>query len=223
MSDQSTIFDAVMEGNLTEVRDLLVNNPDLVNVRNASDISLLMWAAYNKQTDILQYLREKKSSLDIFEATALGEIQTVENLLVQDKSLVNDYSPDGFTPLGYAAFFGYPELASTLLSHGAEVNIFSKNIMQVYPIHSAVANRNHDIAYEIARLLISHKANVNVKQRGGWTPLHQAAAHGNLKLVKLLLEHGADKNAKSDDGQTPFDLAEESGHHTILQILKMHN
>jgi ankyrin repeat protein len=223
MSDQSTIFDAVMEGNLTEVRDLLVNNPDLVNVRNASDISLLMWAAYNKQTDILQYLREKKSSLDIFEATALGEIQTVENLLVQDKSLVNDYSPDGFTPLGYAAFFGYPELASTLLSHGAEVNIFSKNIMQVYPIHSAVANRNHDIAYEIARLLISHKANVNVKQRGGWTPLHQAAAHGNLKLVKLLLEHGADKNAKSDDGQTPFDLAEESGHHSILQILKMHN
>jgi ankyrin repeat protein len=223
MSDQSTIFDAVMEGNLTEVRDLLDNNPDLVDVRNASDISLLMWAAYNKQTDILQYLREKKSSLDIFEATALGEIQTVENLLHQDRNLVNDYSPDGFTPLGYAAFFGYPELASTLLSNGARVNVFSKNIMQVYPIHSAVANRNHDIAYEIARLLISHKANVNVKQRGGWTPLHQAAAHGNQKLVKLLLEHGADKNAKSDDGQTPFDLAEESGHHKISQILKTHN
>ncbi|HKJ46446.1 MAG TPA: ankyrin repeat domain-containing protein [Balneolales bacterium] len=222
MSDPSILFDAVMDGNLSEVRVLLDNNPDLVNVRNASDISLLMWAAYNKQTDILQYLREKKSSLDIYEATALGEIQVVENLLHKDKDLVNDYSPDGFTPLGYAAFFGYPELASTLLSYGARVNVFSKNIMQVYPIHSAVANRNHDIAYKITRLLLSHKANVNVKQRGGWTPLHQAAAHGNQKLVKLLLEHGADRNAKSDDGQSPFDLAEENGHEEILQILKSH-
>lgn len=42
------------------------------------------------------------------------------------------------------------------------------------------------------------------------TPLHDAAAVGNQKLVKLLIEKGADPNFKNKKGQTPQDIAHAS-------------
>jgi len=40
--------------------------------------------------------------------------------------------------------------------------------------------------------LIAHVANVNAGQaESGFTPLHEAAANGDLEFATLLLEHGA--------------------------------
>ena len=52
-------------------------------------------------------------------------------------------------------------------------------------------------------------ANPNVRQQGGYTPLHGAAHNGDAELVQLLLDHGADPAAPNDDGKTPRDLAPE--------------
>lgn len=67
----------------------------------------------------------------------------------------------------------------------------------------------------MATQLLAHGAEVQVAQQGGWTPLHQAAAHNHTAMVDLLLRHGADRNARSDDGQTPADMARAQGH-TLL-------
>ena len=69
--------------------------------------------------------------------------------------------------------------------------------------------------------LIEHGADLNVKQHGGWTPLHAAAMHGDEALVELFLKHGADRNLKSDDGQTAADLAASKGYTEIGKKLNV--
>ena len=50
---------------------------------------------------------------------------------------------------------------------------------------------------------------MNARKQGGYTPLHEAAANGQVEMVKLLLSHGADVTCASDDGKTAIDLAQE--------------
>lgn len=221
MAYQSSIFNAVSEGNLSVIRSLLSSNPDLIDARNESRISLILWAIYNHQMEIAGFLKERKKSLDIFEVAAIGDTINVVKLLEKDNNIINSYSPDGYTPLGYAAFFGYLETAAVLLSYGANPNACSNNEFKIFPIHSAVTYQNSTIAFEMTRLLLSFHAEINVKQHEGWTPLHQAASYGYSNLVKLLLNNGADKNITNNDGMTPLDIASESRHDKIIQLLRL--
>ena len=64
--------------------------------------------------------------------------------------------------------------------------------------------------YEVAKLLISKGADVNVRNDFGWTPLHQAAysfTKGGRKMstIELLFLKGANVNAETDSGATPLD------------------
>ena len=80
---------------------------------------------------------------------------------------------------------------------------------------SAAATRR----LECARLLVESGADVNARQSGGYTPLHEAAGSGDVELARLLLDAGADQSARKDDGQTPADLAAERGHEDVLDVL----
>ena len=91
-----------------------------------------------------------------------------------------------------------------MLAGGASVEVYSENEMHVQPLHSAAAGRHH----EVCRLLIAAGADVNVRQRGGYTPIHAAAQNGDVELVELLLSAGADAGAPRDSGETPAETAE---------------
>lgn len=151
-----------------------------------------------------------------FQAVATGQTERVLDLIAKDASLANAYSVDGFTPLGFATFFGQRELIKTLLEAGADVNAASRESMKVTPLASAAAAKQT----EIARLLIAHGANVNARAAGGHIPLHEAAANGNVDLVKLLIENGVDVNAKTDDGKTPLDFAIEYKRPEVIALLE---
>ncbi len=53
--------------------------------------------------------------------------------------------------------------------------------------------------------LLDQVLDVNARDVGGKTPLHEAI--GNSKVVELLLAHKADVHAVTADGQTPLHLA----------------
>lgn len=63
--------------------------------------------------------------------------------------------------------------------------------------------------FDLVKKLILLKADVNVKDKDGWTLLHKAVYYGDgeTEIVRLLLEHGADVNAKDTNGWTPLHLA----------------
>ena len=55
--------------------------------------------------------------------------------------------------------------------------------------------------------MIQAGAEVNLADKRGWTPLHQASRHGQVEVIAALLAAGADKTIKDEDGRTPHDVA----------------
>lgn len=222
MSAEQQMLEAVKSGDVASVNTLLDAAPALVNVKNESGVSALLLATYFGHRDVAELLLTKGAELNIFEAAAAGRIDGVQTLAEEDAELVNSYSSDGFTPLGLAAFFGRKDVLDLLLSHGANPNAASKNQMRVTPLHSAVAHRQPEVALAMAGSLLLNGAEANVRQDGGWTPLHQAAAHGHVEIMKLLLAHRADVNAKSEDGITPLRMAQNKGYPEAAELLRQH-
>lgn len=72
---------------------------------------------------------------------------------------------------------------------------------------------------EVARLLLSRGAEVDVTPRGDATPLMIAARHRHRELVALLLEHGADADRVVPGDGTPLIAAARSGDREIGRML----
>jgi len=49
----------------------------------------------------------------------------------------------------------------------------------------------------VVEYLVNQKADINVKDNDGSTPLHLAAQYGHLSVVEYLVNQKADINAKS--------------------------
>jgi ankyrin repeat protein len=213
---QEPVIAAVQAGNLDQVRALLADSPASAAARDSSGVSAIMHALYRGRRDIADELAVAKGELDIFEATSLGRRERVAELVGRDPSTAAAWSPDGFTPLHFACFFGQDATAEFLVQNGAPVDAVSRNTMTVMPLHSATAGHRR----EIMRLLLEHGAPANARQQAGWAPLHEAAQSGDRELVELLLEHGADPGQANDAGVTALQLARDKGHDTIVRRME---
>lgn len=199
------IFEAIEAGDTQSVRRLASRDPAIGKAVGADGVSAVLQALYREREDLVEPLRPPTNQLDVFEAAALGEPDRVRQLLDGDPDLVSAFSPDGFTPLHLAAFFGRGVVVDLLLDRGAPLEVFARSsFAPVTPLQSA-ASAGH---VQVARRLLDAGANARAEsERGGFTPLHSAAQNGDVELARLLLERGADAAAASDDGRTPLDLA----------------
>jgi ankyrin repeat protein len=191
MTTVQNFLAAIKTGKAAEVTQRLDIEPALVNARDEQGLSAVLTAAYYQEPGIARLLVQRGAALSVFEACAVGELSPVQALVEQQPELLNAYAPDGFQALGLAAFFGQAGIVEYLLQKGAEVNSPSRNAMRVMPLHSAIANKQT----EIARLLLDHGADVDATQAGDFTPLHEAAQNGLLDVTQWLLERGANVNA----------------------------
>eukprot|EP01032_Pedospumella_encystans_P009143 gene9143-10790_t len=57
------------------------------------------------------------------------------------------------------------------------------------------------------QLLVEKKADLEIKEKDGWTALHWAAYKGHVAVLKCLLEAGADTTIKKNNGSTAQDIA----------------
>ena len=161
-------------GNLQGVKATLVQNPRLANTNTSHNISPLLLACYYKKQDIANVIAEFTDDLTLFEACAVGKFDTATLLIFQKPDSLNEFSEDGFTPLGLACYFGHEDLARFLVLKGAEVNLASKNGFNVFPIHSAVAANN----INITKMLLDAGAYPNVCH------LHHFTVPHNLGILR---------------------------------------
>jgi ankyrin repeat protein len=160
------------------------------------------------------------------------------NVLLRHGANVNDTAPDGTSALNMAVVNAYFELASILLDHGADPNAPDPRGSALHTLawlrkpgadgaagvgntpHGPPVPTGHLTALELAKKLLEHGANPNVRisweekkfdkeggtmknppliQLGrhyltyvGATPFYVAAHNGDAPYMRLLAEHGAD-------------------------------
>lgn len=217
MSGEATkrLLEVIRAGDEAALDTLLSHEPELMDFTAPNGSSVLLLAAYYGHGELADVFIRHGAKPDVFEASALGDLETVRTLVGRDGQLVDAFAADGFYPLGLAAFFGHRAIVEFLLKNGANVKTAARNAQKVTALHGAVAKRD----VEIVKMLLEAGADPNARQERGFTPLHDAAANGNAPLVELLLKHGALAGANTDDGKTPADMAAERGHEEMVKRL----
>ncbi|XP_046445039.1 serine/threonine-protein phosphatase 6 regulatory ankyrin repeat subunit A-like isoform X3 [Daphnia pulex] len=71
----------------------------------------------------------------------------------------------------------------------------------------------------VVKILLQNGAEVNIRDKDLYSPLHAAAASGQVFVVQQLLEAGADFNASNSFGNTPLHTACLNGHELVCQDL----
>ena len=213
MADE--LLAAIKAGHASEATRLVRENPALLKSRDANGASPILVAVYYQKLDVATALADAAASIDIFEASALGRVDRIKQVLREHPSLVSAYAPDGFYPVGLAAFFGHLDAAKTLIAAGANIHAAAKNAFKVQAIHAAVASKNIDIV----RAVLEAGADPNAAQQQGFRPIHEAGSSGSRELAELLLKYGADPTLKGDNGKNAIDIAREKGHAEFAEWL----
>lgn len=210
------LFDAIKSGNVDQVKALVLADPGLLRARDANGASVVLLATYNMQPDVANVLVELGAPVDIFEASVLGKVDRIREIVEGNPDRVSEYAPDGFTPVALAAFFGQLPAVKALIAAGADVTAAAKNGLKVQALHAAVAGKN----LEIVTVVLAAGADSNAQQQAGFRPIHEAGANANRKLAELLLAHGADPSLPNDEGKSAIDLARERGHEEFATWLE---
>lgn len=210
------LIEAAKNGETDRMKALIQSDPKLLEATAPNGETPLMAAMYHGMRTAVELLLEQGVHVNIFEAAAIGDDETLAYMLDHAPELVNEFSYDGWTPLHLAVFFGAYEAAELLIARGADVNAFSRNGLVNMPIHAAAAGKRTSLV----QLLLEKGANPNVQQRGGWTPLHQAVEHCDAGMIQLLLDHGADPLVTQHQGKDAIHLAEDKQFDNIAALLK---
>ncbi len=86
-------------------------------------------------------------------------------------------------------------------------------------LNQALAFAVIDGNLDVVKLTLSRGADINAKDKHGWTPLFHAVKHGELEIASYLLENGAEVNLISVLGTTPLRLASAQGDIDMVKLL----
>jgi ankyrin repeat protein len=209
---------AVQAGDVRTVEALLLKDPGLKDARTPEGVHAAVLALYYGQADVSKAILARRPVLDLHAAATTGDLPRVRQLVEQDPTSVASYSPDGFPPLGLAAYMGHDGVVEYLLAKGADVNQIGKNRGRFTALTGAVSSGHR----EVVERLLEAGADPNYWYQGGLTPVLEAAAGGNLSILEMLVAHGGDVTAETEQGKTAVGLALEHNHPETAEWLRAH-
>ena len=158
MGGLEELFSAIEQEDIPQIKVPLERYTGLLTRRMPSGEGAVMKAIYQRAGPSLALLLTFLPPLDIFEASAAGDVERVEELLAEDSALASRYSQDGRTPLHLSAHFGQTAVARTLLQSGADIRALSRNGTGNQPLEAGIAG---GAPHELVKLLIESGADVN--------------------------------------------------------------
>jgi ankyrin repeat protein len=171
------------------VINVLIESGTDVNARNGYGRTPLILAAENGKAAACEALLEARAEIDA-------------------------KNSDDETALFRASTRGFPEIVEKLLKRHADVNM--TNSKGWTALHAAMDSMDR---VDIIKLLLESKADPNIKNDYGSTPIVLAAQDGRTDVVHLLLQAGADPMARNSSGSTSLHRAAGDGHLDTVKLL----
>ncbi|XP_061730024.1 serine/threonine-protein phosphatase 6 regulatory ankyrin repeat subunit B isoform X2 [Cydia pomonella] len=141
-----------------------------------------------------------------------GHMELVSTLL-SNHARVDVFDVEGRSALHLAAEHGYLQVCDALLTNKAFINSKARNGRTA--LHLAAMN---GYAHLVKFLIRDHNAMIDVLTLKKQTPLHLAAASGQIEVCKLLLELGANIDATDELGQKPIHAAAQNNYSEVVQL-----
>lgn len=183
----SNLYEAVRDGNTKLVLSHINSGTDVNEKSSKSSWTLLHWAAYD------------------------GNSQIAEILIRNGANVNENNNKYFFTPLHIVK---NAKTARILLNANADVHLEDKHnstpLLNIITVPTP-DNPTENIV-DLTKVLLAGGANPNVKNKDGFSPLHQVISYEILELLPLLIKAGADLTYAHREYSTPL-------HHAVLRGL----
>ena len=184
-TEQIREFVIAGHGNLEKVRQMLAENPELLNVSyrwNENDTETAIQAAAQVgNANVAQFLLKQGAPLEICTAAMLGMQDEVVRRLNEDPRNAHATGAHGIPLLPHAVWSENPRLIQLVFERGAKSGA-------TLALHNAVSRGNYEI---VEWLLDNAGADVKAKNFEGKSALTVASERSNDRIVALLKRHGA--------------------------------
>lgn len=128
--------------------------------------------------------------------------ESVVKLLLEKGANIEAAGNNGEKPLYIAARLGNLQMVTLLLRFKPTIESFNVE-KQLSALYISVSNEHE----AVAKVLLQHGADVDLRNYGGETALFISTTKRNTKLMALLLQSGASKDIRSQDGKSVYDIA----------------
>ncbi|MCF2220431.1 ankyrin repeat domain-containing protein [Chryseobacterium sp. PS-8] len=159
------------------------------------------------------FVTAQDKTKSIFDLARSGTVAEVKDMMKQNPDIINQTNESSFSPLILACYRGNVEVAKFLIDNVKDVNYKSQE-------GTALSGLSVKYNKDLVTYLLNKKADPNIADATGSTPLFWAVKFGNKELIELLLRYKADKTLKDAQGMTPFEYALQTNNKEIINLLK---